>query len=273
MNLSTPILEARGLVKRFGGLSAVDGIDFRMPSAGRLHALIGPNGAGKTTFFNLVSGRLRPTSGAIFFRGEEITGLKPYRVARLGIARTLQIKSVFNSLTVFENILTAAQAHLATRHFLRPAASFRETVEKVEQIVEEMGLEDIAYRSAGTLSYGDVALLEMALALAAEPELLLLDEPICGMSPLETRRTVDKIVELSRRLSVILIEHDMEVVFEVADDITVMAVGRILAQGSPREIADDQRVREAYLGQDDDDDDDDDDGPPASNAAGARADG
>ena len=269
MNATTPVLETRGLVKRFGGLAAVDGVDFKLPSAGRLHAVIGPNGAGKTTFFNLVSGRLRPTSGAIFFRGKDITGLKPHRIARLGIARTLQIKSVFGALTVFDNILTAAQAHLATRHFFRPATSFHDTTEKVERVIEEVGLKDVAFRTADTLSYGDVALLEMAIALAAEPELLLLDEPICGMSPVETRRTVEKIVELSRRLSVILIEHDMEVVFDVADDITVMAVGQILAQGSPREIADDVRVREAYLGHDDDEDWDDE--PEALSAAGARA--
>lgn len=271
MNSSAPVLETRALVKHFGGLAAIDGVDFHLPEAGRLHAVIGPNGAGKTTLFNLVSGRLRPTSGMILFRGEDITKMKPYRISRRGVARTLQIKSVFNALTVFDNILTATQAHLATRHFFRSATSFHETTEKVEQIIEELGLQEIAHHTAGTLSYGDVAMLELAIALAAEPRLLLLDEPICGMSPAETQRTVAKIVELSKRLSVILIEHDMEVVFDVADDITVMAVGRILAQGTPQQIADDPRVREAYLGHDDDDDWDDE--APTTVPMGANANG
>lgn len=273
MSVSPPVLETRALVKRFGGLAAVDAVDFQIPAMGRLHAVIGPNGAGKTTLFNLVSGRLRPTSGTILFNGEDITRLKPYRIARLGIARTLQIKSVFNALSVYDNILTAAQAQLATRHFFRSATSFHETTETVERIIEEVGLQDIARRTAGTLSYGDVAMLELAIALAAEPRLLLLDEPICGMSPAETRRTVEKIVELSRRLSVILIEHDMEVVFDIADDITVMAAGRILAQGTRREIAEDPRVREAYLGYDDDDDNDGDDQAPAVVPMGAGTNG
>jgi len=251
------VLTTHGLVKRFGGLAAVDGMDFTLAADGRLHAIIGPNGAGKTTFFNLVSGQLKPTSGKILFHGRDITGMRPHRIAQLGIARTLQIKSVFNAMTVEENIWIASQAKEALWHPFRAARSFPETQVKVEKVIAEVGLGDIAKRQAGTLSYGDVALLEMGIALAGEPELLLLDEPICGMSPKETKRTVEKIVELSKIVNVILIEHDMEVVFDVADDITVMALGKILAQGRPAEIADNTAVREAYLGFDEDDVDDD----------------
>ena len=250
------VLETRGLVKRFGGLAAVDGVDFHLASTGRLHAIIGPNGAGKTTFFNLVSGRLKPTEGAVFFRGRDITGMKPHRIARLGMTRTLQIKSVFGALTVSENIAIAAQAKDAGFHPFKPASRFTAVTEKVDRIIDQLGLDAIANRQAATLSYGDVALLEMGMALAADPELLLLDEPICGMSPLETKRTVETIVDLSKTVNVILIEHDMEVVFDIADDITVMSLGRILKQGTPAEIANDEDVREAYLGHDEDDDDD-----------------
>ncbi len=249
---SSPILETQDLVKRFGGLSAVDHLNFTLANKGRLHAIIGPNGAGKTTFFNLISGRLKPTSGRILFKGQDITGKAPHRIAQLGIARTLQVKSVFDAMSVEDNIWIAAQAKMAGWHPFRSAKHFLKTRQKVEQVIEEVGLQEIAKREAGTLSYGDVALLEMGIALAGDPELLLLDEPICGMSPKETQRTVEKIVELSKIVNVILIEHDMEVVFDVADDITVMAQGNILAQGSPNEIAANAAVREAYLGFDDD---------------------
>jgi len=250
---SSPVLEVRGLTKRFGGLTAVDSVDLSFPP-GRLHAIIGPNGAGKTTFFNLVSGFLHADAGQISFRGREIAGLKTHQISRLGIARTLQIKSVFNALTVAENVWIAAQARLAYLHPWRPARTFSKTDDTVARILEEVGLAALAGRTAGTLSYGDLALLELGIALATEPTLLLLDEPICGMSPQETAQTVAKIRELSKRIDIILIEHDMEVVFEIAEDITVMAQGAVLARGTAAEIAADPRVREAYLGNDDDDD-------------------
>ena len=253
-NNNVPVLETQHLVKRFGGLTATNDVNFTLASNGRLHAIIRPNGAGKTTFFNLISGRLKPTSGKILFKGEDITGYSTHRIARLGISRTLQIKSVFDALSVEDNIWIAAQAKMAGWHPLRSARHFPDTQRRVDKVIEEVGLQEIAKREAGTLSYGDVALLEMGIALASDPELLLLDEPICGMSPKETQRTVEKIVELSKLVNVILIEHDMEVVFDVADDITVMAQGGILAQGSPSEIASNHEVREAYLGFDEDDD-------------------
>ncbi|MFA7664599.1 MAG: ABC transporter ATP-binding protein [Burkholderiaceae bacterium] len=246
------ILSVRGLTKRFGGLTAVDSVDLDFES-GRLHAIIGPNGAGKTTFFNLISGFLRPDEGRVEFNGQAISGLKTHQIARLGMSRTLQIKSVFNQLTVRENVWIAAQARLPSLHPFRPAARFKATDEKVERLLAEVGLTGLADRQAGTLSYGDMALLELSIALAAEPRLLLLDEPICGMSPQETVSTVEKIVELSKSIDIILIEHDMEVVFDIAQDIVVMAQGGVLARGNAREIAADERVREAYLGSDDDD--------------------
>jgi len=241
------------LTKRFGGLVAVDNVSLELAPR-RLHAIIGPNGAGKTTLFNLISGFLPADGGRVFFDGKEITGLKPHQVSRLGIARTLQIKSVFNRLSVADNVWIAAHARHRFLHPFRAAVKDRATQRKVEEILGQMGLAALAEREAGTLSYGDIALLEIAIALAQEPKLLLLDEPICGMSPAETERTVAKIKELAARIDIVIIEHDMEVVFELADDITVMAQGAVLASGAPRAIAQDERVREAYLGQPDDED-------------------
>ncbi|MFZ5555655.1 MAG: ABC transporter ATP-binding protein [Pseudomonadota bacterium] len=245
-------LKVEGLTKRFGGLTAVDRVDVEFES-GRLHAIIGPNGAGKTTFFNLVSGFLRADAGRVTFRDRDISRCKPHVISRLGVARTLQIKSVFSQLTVAENVWIAAQARSTFLHPLRPASSYRATQQKADQILEEVGLARLAGRQTGTLSYGDVALLELGIALASEPKLLLLDEPICGMSPRETAQTVAKIKQISQKIDVILIEHDMEVVFDIAEDITVMAQGAILARGAPAAIAADERVREAYLGTPDDD--------------------
>ena len=245
--MSAPVLQVQGLTRRFGGLVAVDHVDFTLPG-GQLHAIIGPNGAGKTTFFNLVSGFLAADSGRVLFLGDDIAGKPPHRIARLGIARTLQVKSVFAGLPVYDNVWIAAEARKKFLHPFRPMRSFRETAADVERTLREIGLEAHAREIAGNLSYGDVALLEIAIALATRPKLLLLDEPIAGMSPAETERTSRKIRELSKSVDIILIEHDMEVVFEIADVITVMNQGRILAQGSPDEVAKDPRVQEAYLG-------------------------
>ena len=248
-----PILSIAGLTKRFGGLTAVDNLTLDL-APGRLHAIIGPNGAGKTTLFNLISGFLPSDEGRVFFAGQEITGLKPHKISRLGISRTLQVKSVFSQLSVRDNLWITAQAKHGVMNPFRPTSSYRDTCEKVERVLEQLDLGALADRQAGTLSYGDIALLEIGMAIAAEPRLLLLDEPICGMSPAETERTVVKIRELAQTIDIVLIEHDMEVVFDIADDITVMAQGAILASGSPKEIAADERVREAYLGRPEDED-------------------
>jgi branched-chain amino acid transport system ATP-binding protein len=251
--MTEAILRTENLTKKFGGLTAVDNLSLSLPS-GRLHAIIGPNGAGKTTFFNLVSGMLSLTSGRVFFRGEEITGLKPHEISRLGIKRTLQIKSVFPQMTVAENLWITRQASQRFLHPFRAASRDIETRERVEKTLEDIGMTALAERTAGTLSYGDVALLEIGMALISEPKLLLLDEPTCGMSPAETERAVEKIKELARKIDIIIIEHDMEVVFGIAQDITVMAQGAILASGNPQQISNDERVREAYLGRPEDED-------------------
>jgi branched-chain amino acid transport system ATP-binding protein len=251
--MSEPILRTQGLTKRFGGLLAVDNLSFSLAGS-QVHAIIGPNGAGKTTFFNLVSGLLSPTDGRVFFHGCDITGLKPHQISRLGVKRTLQIKSVFPQLTVAENLWITGHAMRGFLHPFRTAASDRQTGAMVERTLAQIGLLALSGRQAGTLSYGDVALLEIGMAIISEPRLLLLDEPTCGMSPAETSRAVEKIRELSRSIHIIIIEHDLEVGFEIADDITVMAQGAILARGSPAEIAADERVREAYLGREEDED-------------------
>jgi branched-chain amino acid transport system ATP-binding protein len=251
--MSEPILRTDGLTKRFGGLTAVDNLSFNLAGS-RLHAIIGPNGAGKTTFFNVISGLLKPDSGNVFFKGQDITGLAPHQISRLGIKRTLQIKSVFPKLTVAENLWITKRAGHGFLHPFRAASSDHATTEAVQRTLEQIGLSGLAGRQAGTLSYGDVALLEIGMAVISEPRLLLLDEPTCGMSPAETSRAVDKIRELARSIDIIIIEHDMEVVFEIADDITVMAQGAILASGQPKDIAADERVREAYLGRAEDED-------------------
>jgi len=251
--MSEAILRTEHLTKRFGGLTAVDDLSLSL-AKGKLHAIIGPNGAGKTTFFNLISGLLPVTSGRVYFDGQDITGLMPHQVSRLGIKRTLQIKSVFNQLSVADNLWVTRQAGKRFLHPLRAASRDVDTRERVERTLEEIGMTALAGRLAGTLSYGDVALLEIGMALISEPRLLLLDEPTCGMSPAETARAVAKIRELTHKVDIVIIEHDMEVVFEIADDITVLAQGAILASGTPSEISVDERVREAYLGQPEDED-------------------
>jgi branched-chain amino acid transport system ATP-binding protein len=246
-------LRIQGLTRRFGGLVAVDDVDLELES-GRLNAIIGPNGAGKTTLFNLVTGLIPADSGHVHFDGIDLVGMKPHQIAARGVSRTLQIKSVFGGLTVADNVRAAVMSRRGIGNPFRPAVSYTEVSREVSAILEEIGLESLAAQKASTLSYGDVALLELALAVANGPKLLLLDEPICGMSPSETERTVRKIQELSKRIDVVIIEHDMEVVFAIADHITVMAQGRVLAQGAPAEIAKDKEVQAVYLGSSEDED-------------------
>jgi branched-chain amino acid transport system ATP-binding protein len=248
-----PALSIRGLTKRFGGLIAVDNLSLDL-EAGKLNAIIGPNGAGKTTLFNLISALLRADEGQIVFQDTDLARMKPHDIVTAGVSRTLQIKSVFGGLSVEDNLRAAVLSHQRIFSFLRSAKSYQAVSERVDEILEDVGLERLRERAANTLPYGDVALLEMGLALANEPKLLLLDEPICGMSPSETERTVEKITKLSKRTNVVLIEHDMEVVFAIADNITVMANGKLLARGNPKEIATDRQVQDVYLGAPEDED-------------------
>ena len=245
--MSGTILSARGLSKNFGGLVAVNNLDFDLP-AGELHAIIGPNGAGKTTFFNLISGFVAPSAGRVIFDGQDVTGMPTHRISRLGIARTLQIKSVFNGLSVYDNVWIAAHSRHPFLHPLKAASAFAQTAREATAALDAVGLAEKRDEMAGNLAYGDVALLEIAIAIAMKPKLLLLDEPVAGMSPEETQRTVHKVKALSETVNILLIEHDMETVFEVADRITVMTQGGILVQGTAKEIAKDPRVQEAYLG-------------------------
>ena len=244
--MSEPVLRMEGLTKRFGGLVAVDHVSLALAPR-RLHAIIGPNGAGKTTLFNLVCGFLAADDGRVFFAGSDIDGLKPHQISRLGIARTLQIKSVFNRLSVEENIWIAAHARNRFLHPLRSAAKDRATREKVERVLDEVGLSALAQREAGTLSYGDIALLEIGIALATEPQLLCLDEPTAGMSVTETHATVELVRRIARNLTIVIVEHDMEVVMGLAHTITVLHYGEILAEGTPSDIQANPRVQEVYL--------------------------
>ena len=247
--MSEPILRTQGLTKRFGGVVAVDNLSFSLAGS-RLHAIIGPNGAGKTTFFNLVSGLLAPSAGRVFFQGRDITALKPHQISRLGVKRTLQIKSIFPRLTVAENLWITGQAGRGFLHPLRTAASDQQAREAVERTLAQIGLSALASRAAGTLSYGDVALLEIGMAVISRPKLLLLDEPTCGMSPAETKRAVDKIRELSRTVDIVIIEHDMDVVFDVASRISVLHFGEVLETGTPEQIHASHVVQQIYLGAD-----------------------
>ena len=243
----TSILDIRGVSKHFGGLRALDNVHLAL-EPDKLHAIIGPNGAGKTTLFNCITGTLPATSGSILFRGRDIGGLAPHTISQMGLARTLQIKSVFDALSVEDNIWIAAESR---RGVFRPFARVRddtETADKVAAVLEETGLSAMRGEIAGTLSYGDVALLEIAIALATEPSLLLLDEPICGMGPAETKDTIARIRRLSQRVDIVIIEHDMPTVFDLADEITVMVQGGVIAKGPPEAIAKNADVREAYLG-------------------------
>jgi len=242
------MLKIEGLSKRFGGLTAVDNLSLDF-AEGKLHAVIGPNGAGKTTLFNLITGLLKSDSGRVLFRDHDITGLKPHQISRLGIKRTMQIKSVFNQLTVSENLSITRQSAQRFLHPLRSASHDRQTRERVDEVLEQMDMTRLAGQIAGTLSYGDIAMLEIGMAVISEPQLLLLDEPICGMSPAETERAVSKIRELARNIGIIIIEHDMEVVFGIADRITVLNYGKVLATGTPEEVAADHQVQAAYLGE------------------------
>ena len=247
--MTAEILATSKLSRSFGGVRAVNDVSLGVPK-GQLRAIIGPNGAGKTTLFNLLTGQLRCDAGRIFFRGADITGRPPHYLCRNGLARTFQINSVFLSATVFENVQLALLAHRG-KTWNPLAAARRLMLGETEALLERLGLADEADKPAGTLSYGDRRRLEVALALACEPELLLLDEPTSGMSVSEKPALVQLIQEIVKEKGVttVLIEHDMDVVFSVSDRITVMHQGAVIAEGTPDEIQANARVQEVYLGE------------------------
>jgi branched-chain amino acid transport system permease protein len=244
------ILEAREISKAFGGLVAVDRVSLSV-EPGTITALIGPNGAGKSTFFKVLAGEIPPSSGEIYFKNERITAYGATRICQLGISKSYQVTQIFPRLTVAENVMIPALAARRGEFKLDIFGSVR-NVDGLEGLVERtlaaVGLTERAAFRADDLAYGEKRRLEIGLALATEPELLLLDEPAAGMSPSETTETVALIKELRNTVTIVIVEHDMDVVFGLADRIMVLQDGRTIAFGTPEEIRADRNVREAYLG-------------------------
>jgi branched-chain amino acid transport system ATP-binding protein len=244
------VLETRGLGRTFGALNAVTDVSLAV-TPGELRAVIGPNGAGKTTLFHLISGFLPATAGRVFFRGEDVTGLGAPARCRRGISRTFQITSIFPELTVIENVRIAVQLKRGGNfRVLGGSALLAATEARARENLEFLGLGDRAGEPAATLPHGDQRLLEIAMAVAQEPELLLLDEPTQGLSPEDTAATVAVIRQIARdrRLTIILVEHDMDVVFDLADRISVLHFGQLIAEGTPDQIRANVEVQTAYLG-------------------------
>jgi len=242
------VLRTRELSKRFGANAAVDGVDLDV-RAGTLHAIIGPNGAGKTTLFNMLSGELRPSGGTITFAERDISRLDATSRSQLGIGRSFQRTNVFPKLSAFENVRLAAQSRTRQSFaFWRNAASLEAVNERAGRALDEIGLLPQRERPAAELAGGDQRLLELAITLATDPVLLLLDEPSQGLSPEDARRLIDRIGALAERYTIVLIEHNMPLVMHLAHEITVMNFGRVLARGTPAEIRADPVVRAAYLG-------------------------
>lgn len=241
------ILELKEVDKSFGGLLAVNKVNLSV-KRGELRALIGPNGAGKTTLLNLITGTLRATSGQIFFKDREITHLRSHQISHQGISRTMQITSLFSGLTVSENIWVAVQSR---KKFFNPfiqALRWRDVKDKTDSMLELTGLKDKARLICAELSYGDQRILEMGIALSTEPDLLLLDEPTAGLNSQESIALVKKMRNMLSGQTIILVEHDMGVVMELADNISVLHYGSILAEGPPDEIKENEEVKKVYLG-------------------------
>jgi len=247
--MSAPLaLETRGLCKSFGALAVAHDIDFRLPVGAR-HALIGPNGAGKTTFINLVTGRLKPSAGTILLAGADVTALSPEKRVKRGLGRTFQINALFDGLSVVENVLLAvSERNGAAGDMLRFAGSRRDLIDEAEALLERLGLADHAARPVRELPYGQQRLVEIAIALGLDPTVLLLDEPAAGVPSAESGVILDIVESLGRDIAVLIIEHDMELVFRLAERITVLVQGAVLVEGTPEEIAADPRVRAVYLG-------------------------
>ncbi len=246
----TPILEVKHLTRNFGGFQAVSDVSLSV-TTGELTALIGPNGAGKTTFYNMLSGKFPPSSGTILFEGKDITGLPPYKIAHTGIGRSFQITNIFSRMTVRQNILSALIAHYGKGASLfspywRDAKLIRET----DAILAQLGLSEFSDVETRYLAYGDKRLVEIGIVLANYPRLILLDEPTAGMTPEETERMTALIQRLAdeTKTTFFLTEHDMKVVFSVSRKIFVLHQGQLLAQGTPQEIRENRKVKEAYLG-------------------------
>jgi len=246
---SSSILNIRGLRKSFGATEIIRGVDLEL-RAGEHRALIGPNGAGKSTLFHLISGNLRPTAGEIVFKGQRIDGWSPERINRHGLARSFQITNIFPRLTVFENVRIAVmQRRHVQYNFWRRIEGMRAIREEAEALLERVRLQHRAGTLGGEMSYSEQRSLELAMTLASDPQLILLDEPMAGMSAEETQYTAGLIRELTAGRTLLLVEHDMDVVFSLGDSISVLVYGQVIATGTPDEIRQDASVREAYLGE------------------------
>ncbi len=243
------LLRCVSLSKHFGAMKAVNDVNLDI-ERGELHAVIGPNGAGKTTLFNCITAELTPTAGEVLFDGNTISGLQPYELPALGISRSFQRTSIFPELSVAENVWMSAFAKHGPQRIelFRSADSYREVREAVQRSLADVGLEAQQYMAASDLAHGDKRLLDFAIALAPRPQLLLLDEPMAGLSKHDTQRVKELIEKLKRHYTMVLIEHKMEVIMSISDRITVMYFGEIMGQGTPEEIKRNPKVREAYLG-------------------------
>jgi branched-chain amino acid transport system ATP-binding protein len=243
---SAPILLTDALTVRFGGLTALNSVSLAV-RRGEIRAIIGPNGAGKSTFFNCVTGVLRPTSGRIVFEGEDIAGLPPHRISRKALARSYQITNILPGATVLENVRIAAQSRHHSWSLVRHYRAYTDVLDRARAILDAVGLLDAQDELAANLSHGAQRNLEIGIALATEPKLLCLDEPTAGMSVSETRATVELIRRIAKDLTILIVEHDMEVVMDLARTITVLHYGEVLAEGTPAEIQANARVQEVYL--------------------------
>jgi len=242
------VLRTDNLRRSFGSLIVTNNVNLTI-EPGERHVIIGPNGAGKTSFVNQVGGQLRPSGGRIFVKDTDITGWSPDRISRMGVARTFQRNNLFQNLSVLENLRLAVQVRRGQPlNFFTPVAKLGNLIERAHELMRQVHLDGDGSILARNLSYGAQRQLEVGVALAGDPDLLLLDEPTSGMSPAETARMIDLIAALPRSLSILMIEHDMKVVFSVADRITVLYYGEVLATGTPTDIQANARVREVYLG-------------------------
>jgi branched-chain amino acid transport system ATP-binding protein len=249
MAMSEALLQARNLTKRFGGLAAVNGVSVDL-ARGRIHAVIGPNGAGKSTLTNLLSGDIAPTSGAVVLGGQDVTAWSPERISRAGLARSYQKTNIFLPFTVWENVRLAAQSR--TPHpaaWLRRATGINESNQRAEHAIELAGLQNRRTAIAGTVSHGEQRQLEIAMTLATDPKVLLLDEPLAGMGTAEAERMVQLLLRIKPAHAMMLVEHDMDAVFALADRLTVMVNGQVIASGTPAEVRADATVQSAYLGE------------------------
>ena len=240
------IIRTHALSVRFGGLTALNAVNFEV-RRGEIRAIIGPNGAGKSTFFNCLTGVLRPTSGRIVFAGEDIAGLPPNRISQLGIARSYQITNILPNATTLENVRIAAQSRRHGWNMLKHHRDFHDLIDKAAAVLDAVGLAAKTNELAANLSHGEQRNLEIGIALATEPQLLCLDEPTAGMSAAETHGTMELVRRISKDHTILIVEHDMQVVMQLAERITVLHYGAVLAEGTPAEIQDNPKVLEVYL--------------------------